>query len=90
MAVETTKIWVQIVKLDEKRKRWPIRLEVNRDAVIYDVVETGLVKVKLNNIAPDLVTVKFEDAEVRRGAQVSNYANTTDSNPLLLQIDEGM
>ena len=85
MAGENTKIWVRIVRHGEKRL--PIRVNVDQNAIMDQVVETSLVEVKLNNIARDLVTVKFEDAEVCHSAPVSNYTNTTASNPLLLQIE---
>ena len=94
MAVGTTKIWVRIVKHGEKRS--PILVEVNQDATIHDVVVEAIKAELLSGtVSVGMVNVSQRnyighDAEVRRGAQVSNYANTTDSNPLLFQIkDEG-
>ena len=80
------KIWIQM-----QNKRRATSVSVETDAFIDDVVEAGLTKMKLNDVAACDVTVRFDGAEVPPDAAVSGYTDTTDDNPLLFEIvEEGM
>ena len=85
------RIWVKVMGRGERN---PARISVESNHQIYDIIEKTL-KVCLleGTVSPDRVKVTFHDGEVRPGAPVSDFTTTTtDTNPLLLQIeeDEGM
>ena len=66
----------------------PVRISLNGNDEIFDVIKEGLKEYHLA-VTTGLVKVKFQGAEVRPGAPVRDYLGTTDSNPLLLQLKEG-
>ena len=78
------KVWVKLLGHGEMQ---PVRISLNGNDEIFDVIEEGLKKYHLA-VTTGLVKVKFQGAEVRPGAPVRDYLDTTDSNPLLLQLSE--
>ena len=89
------RIWVKVMGRGERK---PARISVESNHQIYDIIEKTLEvclkkELREGTVSPDLVKVTFDDGEVRPGAPVSDFTTTTtDTNPLLLQIeeDEGM
>ena len=63
-----------------------IRVPVETDADVDAVVEEGLAKVKINDVSPDRVTVKFDGVEVDYGALASEF-KTTREKPLIFEIN---
>ena len=86
------RIWVKVAGRHYNRR--PTHVSVECNDTISKLIDKALEKELLEGtVAPGLVKVTFDDGEVRPGAPVSDFTTTTtDTNPLLLQIeeDEGM
>ena len=85
------RIWVKVA--GRRYNRRPTHVSVECNDTISELIDKALEKELLEGtVAPGLVKVTFDDGEVRADVLVSDYPNTTYSNPLLLQIeeDEGM
>ena len=80
-------IWVKVE--DGGRPRYPTFLNVSRTSTIAHIIDAALDKVKVD-VAPDLVTVKFREAEIRSRGQLVAEFDTSSQNPLLLKCHEGM
>ena len=80
------RIWVKVMGRGERK---PARISVESNHQIYDIIEKTLEVCLLEGtVSPDRVKVTFHDGEVQADVLVSDYPNTTYSNPLLLQIEE--
>ena len=66
--------------------RNPVLVEIRHDAVVYVAMKAALVELKVD-ITPDRVTVKFKGEKLRPGTLISQL-NTSDDNPLLLELPE--
>lgn len=84
MASNSVKIWV---KVEDGRPR-ATKVSVPLDADINHVVKKALVEEQVG-IAAGLVSVKFNEEEVRADAGAVDYEDkTSDMNPLLLIIEQ--
>jgi len=91
MDVETTKIWVLVVRSSEERS---ICLKVRKDANIYDVVGEALQaefrrEFQEGTISAGMVKVSQGQENVRLDVQVTDV-NITYDDPLVLNCAEGM
>ena len=67
--------------------REPISIEVSPDTNVFHAMKAALSVENLDGIALGLVTVKFNDVKVNRGANISHY-NTSADSPLLIELLE--
>ena len=79
------KVWV---KVEDGNSRETTGIYIRNSADIDDLIDAALEKVKVN-VGPDLVTVVFNGAKIRREQLVAEFV-TSYENPLLLKCHEGM
>ena len=86
MVSDDVTIWVKVE--DGGRPRAAISLDVSRTLTIDRLVPVVLKEEKVET-APDLVTVKFGETEIRRDRLVTDFDTTCSyENPLLLKCPD--
>ena len=85
MTSDDVKIWV---KVEDGKPRGTTGVRVKSNADIDDLITAALKHVKVET-APDLVTVKFGETEIRRDRLVTDFDTTCSyENPLLLKCPD--
>ena len=85
MASDDVTIWVKVE--DGRRPRRATSLDVSRTLTIDRLVTTALQTMKVD-VAPDLVTVKFGEAEIEDSGLLVTEFTTGSKNPLLLKCPD--
>ena len=85
MASDDVTIWVKVE--DGRRPRRATSLDISRTLTIDRLVTTALQTMKVD-VAPDLVTVKFGEAEIEDSGLLVTEFTTGSKNPLLLMCPD--
>ena len=90
---DQVKVWFRVMDGEERQT---ISVRVARDFDIDDFVKVALETVKLQDISPDMVSVKIQEGEtlkdVKKSLLVSALTTNTEDKPLLLKcpVEEGV
>ena len=85
MASNYVTVWVKVD--DGRRPRRATSLDISPTLTIDRLVTAALKKVKVD-IAPDLVTVDFEEKVIEDSGLLVTEFNTSSQNPLLLKCPD--